>query len=69
MVCVGRLKKFDKKYLDHNLKYTSWSMYICLKCKTEIIKNRENNHFLLIGGELMALIYSCDEMIIKNIIE
>lgn len=67
---IKTLKKFDKKYLGHDLKYIQYGVYVCLNCKTLIYKDGSNNHYFspLLKIEHM-LTYSCNEMVIKNIIE
>lgn len=59
---------FDKNHLGHDLKQTSQhsAVYTCNKCKSTIWAN--NVVYFEINTGYKKLI-SCDEIIIKNIIE
>ena len=43
--------------------------YFCIKCRQEILINVLNQYFIYIDGDLEPLILTCDEMIIKGILE
>jgi hypothetical protein len=70
------MSTIDKYYLGHNLIYDdffknsiySYRYFKCIKCNTKIIIHN-NNYKSLIDGYYVESYLTCNEIIIKNIIE
>ncbi len=61
---------FDKNYLGHDLCLIDYSKYSCNKCKTTVWKFKDDNtYYIQIIGDIKKLNLTCNETIIKRIIE
>ena len=61
---------FNKNYLGHNIIRSDADIfYICTKCNSVIHWNYTNEKYFFWVSNWVELENTCDEMIIKNIIE
>lgn len=61
---------FDKNYLGHDLYFTDYSKYCCCKCKIVVwVFEKDSKHYTQIVGDIKTLKLTCEEYIIKGIIE
>lgn len=64
------MKKFDKNYMKHDFEpiINNYRFYRCAKCKCSVYYFPNSNEYYMIL-DLKDISLTCDEVIIKNVIE